>query len=324
MFISISYATEKISFLNLNTSVELLKQNESYFVESSNLIVNISNRLIIKTETHLQLAEQIYIKNIVTRVWQAYQGESFNYYVAELKDGISIDSEIKQLSQINGILLVQPDILQHRVKTEASKQHYLPNKQTLFDQVYFEHLDKLDGKNINIGIIDDGFDLTDADFKQTQIVFEYDVQNQSLSARPKNKLDYHGTKVAKIIFGKNNSFNGLAPLANFIAIRQPTTWTSNTLLAFQVAKLNRADIINCSWHSRMLLEPIKDVVDDLAVNGRSGKGTAVVFSAGNQGVKITKNIYEASINLAKVGRFSGTLMAAARLSGLFAAVAVIE
>lgn len=112
----------------------------------------------------------------------------------------------------------------------------------------------------------------------------------------------HGTKVLGILFGEHNQHEpeGLVPNAKFVGISQLDTWTSNTLRAFYIAYLAKADVINCSWHSEWLMEPVQDVVDELAGYGREGKGIAVVFAAGNQSKLITSGMHEASIGSAIV------------------------
>ncbi|MCP4320316.1 MAG: S8 family serine peptidase [Psychromonas sp.] len=206
---------------------------------------------------------------------------------------------------------MQPDILQQKQKNAFNQQtplkqlasqsasqtamkapFYLPD---IFGATLWQ---SNKGQGVKVAVIDDGFDLSHAQFTQTKLIFSYDSESRSLDSPPKTAKDTHGTKVASILFATNEEgdlnrdqkvVKGMVPLADFIAIRQPDTWTSNTILSFQLAKLSNADVINCSWHSLWLLEPIYDVISDLARYGRSGKGTAVVFSAGNQGKKITPN-----------------------------------
>lgn len=138
--------------------------------------------------------------------------------------------------------------------------------------------------------------------------FSYDVEMKALTSGPKYKIDIHGTKVAGIIFSAHNNMgiNGIAPESELIALRQPNTWTSNTLLSFQLAKLAGASVINCSWHSQILLQPVAEVIDDLAINGRQGKGIAVVISAGNKGQLIMPNSTESAISSAIVVGANGS------------------
>ncbi|WAJ71409.1 S8 family peptidase [Catenovulum adriaticum] len=299
VFSSVSFADTGIKFSNFGKSLVLTKYNDHYVLNTSSLKVNLSNRLIIKSEKSVPLKESSYIKKVSVKFWPVYQGESFTYFVLELKDSQSVLNTMKKLINMDGILLVQPDIIQYRHYANDSKNKYsgLKNSDLEFD--YVEQVLKPSGELVNVAIIDDGVDLTHPTLIDTNVKFEYDVEHHTLSAAPKQVADTHGTMVAQTIFGKHQ-YKGEVTQANLIAIRQPTTWTSNTLLAFQIAKLNEADIINCSWHSNILLEPVKDVIDDLAIYGRKGKGVAVVISAGNQGKLIEPLSTEAAIKNAIV------------------------
>jgi subtilisin family serine protease len=147
------------------------------------------------------------------------------------------------------------------------------------------------GKGVNIAIIDDGFNLKHEDLKGVSVLFSYDVDNKNLNSNPKVKLDTHGTQVAGVIFAQHNGIgiDGIAPEANLIAIRQTTNITSDTVLSFTVASKAGANIINCSWNSPLLLEPVYDVIKALS------KDIAIVVSAGNSHKKIEPFSTEASI-----------------------------
>lgn len=299
VFSSVSFADSDIKFSNFGKSLVLTKYDEHYVLNTSSLRVNLSNRLIIKSEKSLSLKESSYIKKVSAKFWPVYQGENFTYFVLELKDSHSVHNTMKKLLKMDGVLLVQPDILQYRHYADNSKNKHSDTNNIKLEINQLGQTLKPPSNTVNIAIIDDGIDLTHPALIDTNIKFEYDVENRTLSAAPKQVADTHGTMVAQTIFGKHQYQRELTQ-ANLIAIRQPTTWTSNTLLAFQIANLNEADIINCSWHSNILLEPVKDVIDDLAIYGRKGKGVAVVISAGNQGKLIEPLSTEAAINNAIV------------------------
>lgn len=203
---------------------------------------------------------------------------------------------VKELSKKDFVIYAQPDILQQKEK----------HKRKVQDITAIYHLKDIwkenKGEGVNIAIIDDGFNLEHEDLKETKIVFQYDVEQQNLDASPKINLDKHGTQVAGVIFAAHNGkgIDGIAPKARLIAIRQVSNKTSETILAFTVANLAKADIINCSWKSPLLLEPLSDVIKDIIQRGREGKGVAIVFSAGNSAKKILPYSTEASIEEAVV------------------------
>ncbi len=248
----------------------------------------------------------------IKKVAELYQGKYFRYMLLELTGMDSLTAVLASLEEHPQILLLQPDVLQLRSFRRGNGQSsYLPKaREAGQSEAYRKNLAPKNRvktrsgqkKPIRIAIIDDGFDLTHPEFARTKVVFQYDTETRTQDTSPKHLLDTHGTRIAGVLFAavNGNLVEGLVPDAELVAIRQPNTWTSETLLAFQVAKLAGADVINCSWHSQWLLEPISDVVRDLALHGRGGKGVAVVFAAGNEGEELTAGLHEAVLNEAIV------------------------
>jgi len=293
----------------------------TYQTENNKQILT-TNRLVMKASTKMNKINVQSLHVAIKNVTLLYQGHDFQYFLLTIGSEDNFFEVMNQLMQQAGVYLVQPDILQQKKKNAFNQQAPLsqltsppasptPMKVSFYlPDIYGATLWQSNkGQGVKIAVIDDGFDLSHDQFVQTKLLFSYDSETRLLDASPKAEKDSHGTKIASILFATNDGdeFNrdkkvvsGMVPLADFIAIRQPDTWTSNTILSFQLAKLSNADVINCSWHSLWLLEPIYDVVSDLARYGRSGKGTAVVFSAGNQGKKISPNEHEASIDKAIV------------------------
>ncbi len=158
------------------------------------------------------------------------------------------------------------------------------------------------GKGVKVAIIDDGFDLSHSGLGISGAISTFDVDKGKLMQLPRSLGDQHGTKLTGIIFSKHSKsgLKGIAPEADFIGIRSSYAWTSHTLLALEAAKSAGADVVNCSWRSPWLLEPIKDAVEDFTRYGREGKGALVVFAAGNQGEEILPNSAEGAIESAFV------------------------
>ena len=74
-------------------------------------------------------------------------------------------------------------------------------------------------------VINDGFDLKNDEFENLKTTFTYDLSDRVLNSSPKSDVDTHGTKIARVLFAKHDKkgVEGIAPLAEFIAIRQPET-----------------------------------------------------------------------------------------------------
>ena len=208
--------------------------------------------------------------------------ENTNLFLVDTNDSLNYSQE---LANKEYIIYAQPNISQ--TKNLNSKQPQNITKKYDLDKIW--QITK--GEGVNIAIIDDGFNLEHEDLKGVNLLFSYDADNKNLDSSSKLKVDTHGTQVAGVIFAQHNNIgiNGIAPKANLIAIRQTTNITSDTVLSFTVAKKAGANIINCSWNSPLLLEPVYDVIKALSYD------TTIVFAAGNSHKKILPYSTEASI-----------------------------
>ncbi|MBU2871898.1 S8 family serine peptidase [Colwellia sp. E2M01] len=335
---SVPIHDKRLVFDNFSNRVEIIQRGTNAYVKGTNISVQLSKRLIVKTINTVTKDEVFGFHQAVSHVTELFKGTQSNFYSLTFSDknrlvDVLFDLQKMQVIQPEkGILLVQPDILQLKAKDEVPFNEGEKNKdqsniaeskysnkkkqpkESLLHNVnhagspYIDLLNiselwlKTKGKNIKIAIIDDGIFIEHSEFKHTTMSFSYDVENKIMSSIPIFAQDTHGTKVAGIIFSAhdNKGVDGIAPEAELISIRQPSTWTSNTLLSFQLAKITGADIINCSWHTQFLLQPIHNIIQDLTENGRNGKGIVVVISAGNNGKEIVKNSTESAIENAIV------------------------
>lgn len=332
IFLLISYSlsvhADTLSFKNFDEFIIYKKNEQGYINNANNHQINVAHRLIIKTSNKFSKKKLARTHKAITEVKELYQGKKFTYYLAEINKDTDLQDVMSKLLKNNDLFLVQADILQQSEKSHDSNEHKKPVKNNLprkpinklqrqanrekqivnalpryLKLVGVEKLwEKTKGKGVKIAVIDDGFDLKHQEFDNLNLAFSYDASEKTLTSNPQQPIDTHGTKVAGVIFAQhdNKGVEGIAPEAEFIAIRQPDTWTSNTLLSFQMAKLNDADIINCSWNSPVLMQPIADAINDLAEYGRDGKGTAVIIAAGNKGKYLRENDTEASIDSAIV------------------------
>ena len=301
------YAGDKLLLDNFGTLQEISYIDHSYWLAESHKTLKLNHKLIVKAQLDFNVVLFMANNPQVLTTKTLYTSPDFIYYLFEIEKNVKLTTIQKQLITTSGVLLVQPDLLVFSDKnTSKINDNYKVSKYSLKSYLkrlnLSQNLIDNQGAGVDIAIIDDGVDLTHKEFNNLKTLFAYDAKSQSLNAAPKLDIDTHGTKIAGIIFAAHNEIgiDGIAPKAQLIAIRQPDTWTSNTLLSFQLAKLSGADVINCSWNSPLLLEPIADVVNDLSINGRNSKGIAVVFAAGNNARLIVSNSTEASLQSAIV------------------------
>ncbi|MDD2790676.1 MAG: S8 family serine peptidase [Sulfurimonas sp.] len=270
----------KVIFLSLLISLSLFS-NETCIKNFNKTVCknfDILESVIIKSP----LSKNELIKKLNKPIQQIAFLETSNLYLIDSTDALNYS---KELAKKEYIIYAQPNISQQRDNNFQISQDI--TKKYNLEMIW----KSTQGEGVNIAIIDDGFNLEHKDLKGVNVLFSYDADNKNLNANPKLKIDSHGTQVAGIIFAQHNAIgiDGIAAQANFIAIRQTTNTTSDTIVSFTVAKKAGADIINCSWNSPLLLEPVYDVIKHIA------KDTAIVFAAGNSHTEIMPYSVEASI-----------------------------
>lgn len=288
-----SYAIE---FSNFGYPVELTIATDNQYFVSDDIKVQVANRVVLKTSKGVTKDTILKTDRRITDVQELYRLKRCTYYLVTFHEIKDLPEIIDFFEYLPFVISVQPDLLQLK---EESLQPEKQRKKTLYiDELGIRSLWKTTkGKGVKVAIIDDGFDLDHEDLQGVTLSFGYDLEHGNLDPSPRYKNDTHGTGIAGVIFSQHNDIgiNGIAPEAELIALRHADTWTSKTLLSFYLAKKSGADIINCSWNSQMIFEPVADVIQDLAKNGRDGKGIAVVFAAGNNGIELQENSIEATL-----------------------------
>ncbi|MDX8389293.1 MAG: S8 family serine peptidase [Mariprofundaceae bacterium] len=295
-----AYAVQLSGFDNFSKKIVLSAKDGDWFrlLDSQQVQVKVSKRIIMKVKPSITKVQLFTANRSIKKITKIYQMASGTYFLLEIAEHSNFQRVFDQLSKLPFTQFIQPDLLQKR------NDAVTPNKRLRNHALYLEKLGirkrwkESRGKGVKIAIIDDGFKLDHEDFQGVNVVFSYDVEQGVLDATPKFDVDTHGTQVAGIIFAQHNQvgIDGIAPEAELIALRHSDTWTSRILLAFYLAKIAKADVINCSWSSSFLLEPVADAIHDLTTTGRGGKGIAVVFSAGNQGRKLEINSGESALH----------------------------
>lgn len=280
--------------------LQLSLSAQGYRLQPGGPPIRLSGHVLIRSDAHWTPAALRLPQNLITQSSELYPGQDFRYWLLESSGGLPLPELLALLREQPGIQFAQPDMEQGRFKAASTASQE--------DAEHLRHhgiaalwpLSR--GRGVRIAIIDDGIDLAHPEFASLHTVFQYDFETATLDAAPRHPGDTHGTRAAGILFAAHDGqgLDGIAPEASLIAIRQPDTWTSNTLRSFALAKLENADVILCAWTSRVLLQPVADVVADLARQGGGGKGAAVVFAAGNEGRHIAPHADEAALSSAIV------------------------
>ncbi len=151
------------------------------------------------------------------------------------------------------------------------------------------------GKNVRVAVIDSSFELNHPDLRFSN---SYNIFRKNKDITPDSTGDFHGTAVAGVIAAnRDNNYGimGIAPDAYLIGlnglfqIEDSDYFSESYIEMFYTALDMHVDIINCSWETMDILdEAIEDVLQEVAEEGRDGKGTFIVFSTGNDGtMKLT-------------------------------------
>jgi subtilisin family serine protease len=142
-----------------------------------------------------------------------------------------------------------------------------------------------------IAVVDDGVEWSHPDFNGHVYQFGgYDAFNisPSYASNPEFSNDSHGTAVAGLIVAQHNNSAGLAGIAPGVYIRPIRIFRSGTAAsdaqigdALNFAWQAGAQVINNSWGGGPASNSITTAIQNAVTQGRSGKGTVVVFAAGN-------------------------------------------
>jgi subtilisin family serine protease len=151
--------------------------------------------------------------------------------------------------------------------------------------------------NVIIAVIDQGLEMNHPDMTNIYSV-SYDTENDMTQS---NIYGPHGTACAGIIGANPNNeagISGIAPSCQIMSISNELvlqTGTKQKLAnGINFAWQNGAHVISNSWgHDNLQSSLIDDAINNAFENGRNGKGSIVVFSAGNNNSSL---IYPANSN----------------------------
>ncbi|MBO4710331.1 S8 family serine peptidase [bacterium] len=170
---------------------------------------------------------------------------------------------------------------------------------------------ELGGSTVKLAIVDDGFALDHEDL-QGRFLPGYDfVDNDADPTHGvrQTQLDMHGTSVSGVAAGNADNGTGIAgacPNCKIIPIRMGLTTADEIgIEAFEWAINAGADIISNSWgpsnNNADMNQTLKDLVANITTTGRNGKGTVILFAAGNSNLTVTDNVYVGNPNVFTIG-----------------------
>jgi subtilisin family serine protease len=150
----------------------------------------------------------------------------------------------------------------------------------------WRQLGSLGSSNINIAVVDNGFDLTHPDLKN-KIIRPFDFWNNSPNVMQGDARYTHGTPCASVALAASNGVGmvGSAPNARFMPVSGTSFSVRSTEAIFNYCVNNGADIISCSWGSTdpnyQLNSEKQQIIANAARRGRNGRGCVILYAVGN-------------------------------------------
>ncbi|WP_157496913.1 S8 family peptidase [Hahella ganghwensis] len=254
----------------------------TYYKTESGVTLAVTNRVLVKT-LNPDSQNSLYILENVARGEVLASFPEFTLILLHLRQNNAL-SYSRELLKHKEVLYAQPDFLQ----VSRSRFGFLGKRESQpvwphwKQSIELENI-KIKGEGIRVAVIDDAFDMNHPALRHAHLQFSIDTGTRLEDVAPQEAHEKHGTMVAGLLLAQwqEKELSGLVPGADFIAVRNLYNWTSNIVLAMYLSYLAKADVINCSWGMPMLLQPIAETVQAISRLGRAGKGTAIVFAAGN-------------------------------------------
>ena len=152
----------------------------------------------------------------------------------------------------------------------------------------WRRLGNLGSSSVIVAVIDNGFDLNHPDLRGKSVA-PLSISNNSSSLPTGARFGDHATPCASVAVASANGSGlvGAAPLAKLMPLHGLTFSKWLTERMFNHCIRNGADVISCSWGT---IDPRykpgsvhQQAIRRALTSGRGGKGSVVVFAAGNEG-----------------------------------------
>lgn len=140
------------------------------------------------------------------------------------------------------------------------------------------------GRGIKIAVYDQGIELTHPDLANNISSLSFDAQTKSSPSRIRGS---HGTACAGIIGAVQDNgkgITGVAPESELLSVSLNLMiydTPQQVANGFNWAWRNGADVISNSWGGYARSSIIDEALYEAMTKGRNGKGTVIVFAAGN-------------------------------------------
>jgi subtilisin family serine protease len=270
---------------------------EIYQIYTGNIFIKLHDRVTDSVASQILAAHQVKVKiplNIGTNTFFSEPEEEIGRDVFELTQELLRNPDVEYCHPeliVKARKVLTNDVFV-RVPNTRIDTDWILRKTGVFDAWKVSR-----GSGTKICIIDDGLDFNHPAFVgPSKIVAPCDMMDKNRKRLPVHQFDErHGTACASIACSADLLALGVAPDASLMPIRVAGLGSILQSEAFYWATEYGADVISCSWgppdgsifsdSDNDFIFPIPDHTN-LAIRyatskGRQGKGTPVVFAAGN-------------------------------------------
>lgn len=253
-----------------------------------------------------------------------------DHLVAEATSPLLALEAMEKLSQSPEILSAEPLLMRHATRKVLLNDPLFPQQFHLKNNGQFagkkgidigvtDVWDEFQGQGIRIAIVDDGLQIAHPDLApnaDTANHFDWNDTPPDTNPAPDRSRDYHGTAVGGLAAARGDNelgVSGAAPQATLVGYRLIAGLvTDETTAEAAVLGSEIIQIKNNSWGMEdgypSILTPVgaltSAAMELAAINGRGGRGTISVWSAGNGrglGDQGNKDAYSNSIYGITVG-----------------------
>jgi len=143
-------------------------------------------------------------------------------------------------------------------------------------------------KGVKVAIIDIGFDVEHFEYKKNIVKVINSADGSTNVACYNSQQCYHGTAIAGVLAANVNGkgLRGIAPDVELVLIKLDLAGyigDDEILNALEYAQKENVDIINNSWGTGDVSFVVQEKINQMAQEGRDGKGIVFIFASGNEG-----------------------------------------
>jgi subtilisin family serine protease len=278
--------------------------NTIYYQTQQGKRLGVKDQLIISF-SNKSIKEYIQIEYSLKEIKQL-SNTMYLYQTPSKEETLDIANE---LNKVVGIKFAQPDFLKKKTNRAYTYDDplfdiswHLRNRNQLSnipmqrgaDINVLDAWDYTKGKGIVVAVYDEGIDINHEDLRENIIGFENFNDPDTTFPSPASQSGiWHGTSCAGLVAALENDFGsvGVAPQSKILAVRYADSSISDDIRAYQWMSDHGADIITNSWGSYENMDAYNEIFKDLSMNGRNGKGTIIIFAAGNDNYNLDNPAY---------------------------------